>query len=32
MRADAVHLNATGYREMATTLAEALRAQGWLKR
>ena len=31
-RADPVHLNATGYREMALTLAEGLRAQGWLGR
>jgi lysophospholipase L1-like esterase len=30
MRADAVHLNAAGYREMALTLVAALRAQGWL--
>ena len=32
MRADAVHLNAAGYREMALKLEEALRAQGWLAR
>lgn len=32
MRADAVHLNAAGYREMALTLVEGLRAQGWLAR
>jgi acyl-CoA hydrolase len=32
MRADAVHLNAAGYREMAMTIAESLRAQGWLQR
>ncbi len=30
MRADAVHLNAAGYREMARTLMEELRAHGWL--
>lgn len=32
MRADAVHLNAAGYRELAMTVAEGLRAQGWLAR
>ena len=32
MRADAVHLNAAGYRELAMTLVDALRNQGWLAR
>ena len=32
MRADPVHLNAAGYREMASTLAESLRAVGLLER
>ena len=32
MRADPVHLNAAGYREMATTLVEALHRHGWLRR
>lgn len=32
MRADPIHLNAMGYREMALTLAEALREHGWLGR
>ena len=32
MRSDAVHLNAAGYREMAMTVAEGLRVQGWLAR
>jgi acyl-CoA thioesterase I len=32
MRADAIHLNAAGYREMAMTIAEELRAKGWLQR
>jgi len=32
MRADAIHLNAAGYREMAMTIAESLRTQGWLQR
>ena len=31
MRADPIHLNAAGYREMAMTLVEALREQGWLE-
>jgi acyl-CoA thioesterase I len=31
MRADPIHLNAAGYREMAMTIAEALRANGWLQ-
>ena len=30
LRADAVHLNAAGYREMALNLVEGLRTQGWL--
>jgi acyl-CoA thioesterase-1 len=30
MRADAVHLNAIGYREMALTLIHQLREHGWL--
>ncbi len=32
MRADGVHLNAAGYREMATNVARGLRTQGWLAR
>lgn len=31
MRADAIHLNAAGYREMTMTIAEGLRANGWLE-
>jgi len=31
MRADAVHLNAAGYREMTMTVADGLRAIGWLQ-
>lgn len=30
MRSDAVHLNAAGYRAMATQMAKALREHGWL--
>lgn len=32
MRSDAVHLNASGYREMAMAVATALRERGWLAR
>lgn len=32
MRADGVHLNAAGYREMATNVARGLRTLGWLAR
>jgi acyl-CoA thioesterase-1 len=32
MRADAVHLNAIGYREMAQTLIQQLRDHGWLSK
>jgi acyl-CoA thioesterase I len=32
MRADPIHLNAAGYREMAMTIAESLRSAGWLTR